>query len=232
MERHKRLLKCVEHLFIENSAKGTDGGRRISKLYVSAGQASALCYLMGCSSQKTTDYSDEYRNESPPSERNLDWEYWDRARDFWTCLAGARDFIPVRNALGQLVDSTPGNEDNQGLGGRGSEKLAILAKAWERYKDHPASAGAAFDNDDLGPNGVLCLSYSDLDDKGNKLPDGKIKLVDVADFYGIDCPQISSGDSTRTAASRTGPPDPPAPTREEIERATEEVLARRMAKAP
>lgn len=226
LERHKRLLKCVEHLFVENSAKGADGGRKISKLRLSPGQASALCYLMACSSQKTTEYSDEYRNESPPSEKGLDWSYWERAQDFWTCLAGARDFIPVRRALGLLVDSTPDKDDNQGLGGRLPEKLAIIAKAWERYKDHPASAGAAFDDDDLGPEGCLCLSYSDLDDKGNKLPDGQIKLLDVADFEGIDCPETSTA---KTKTSRRTDPDPPPPSPEEIERATREALQRRLA---
>ena len=230
LERHKRLLKCVEHLFVENSAKGADGGRKISKLRVSAGQASALCYLMGCGSQKTTEYSDEYRNESPPSEKNLDWEYWDRAQEFWVCLAGARDFMPVRRALGLLVESTPDSDANQGLGGRAPEKFAILAKAWERYKDHPTSAGSAFDDDDLAPDGVLCLSYSDLDDKGNKLPDGQIKLVDMADFYGIDCPE--SLGASKTKGSRQETPMLPPPSPEEIERATQEALRRRMAKAP
>ena len=226
LERHRRLLKCVEHIFIENSVKGADGGRKISKLRISAGHASALCYLMACGSEKTTEYSDEYRNESPPSEKNLDWTYWDRAQDFWTCLAGARDFIPVRRALGQLVDSSPGNEDNQGLGGRTPEKLAILAKAWERYKDHPASGGPAFDDSDLGQDGCLCLSYSDLDDKGNALPDGQIKLLDVADFYGIDCPD--TGSASKTKESRQSAPMPPPPTPEEIERLTQEALRRRM----
>lgn len=223
LERHKRLLKCVEHIFVENSAKGADGGRKISKLRISAGHAAALCYLMACGSQKTTDYSDEYRNESPPSERNLDWSYWDQALDFWTCLAGARDFIPVRMALGQLVDSTPDDENNQGLGGRMPEKLAILARAWERFKDHTSDKGPAFDNEDLAPDGQLCLTYTSVDSKGDPLPNGKIELVDIADFYGIDCPKRAAKDPFR------GQPEPPPPTKEEIERATEEALKRRQA---
>lgn len=223
LERHKRLLKCVEHLFVENSAKGADGGRKISKLRVSAGQASALCYLMGCGSEKTTEYSDEYRNESPPSEKNLDWSYWDRAQKFWVRLAGARDFTPVRRALGLLTDSTPDSGDNQGLGGRGPEKMAILAKAWGRYKDHSDGGGVitTFDDDDLAPDGALCLTYTTTDSKGDPLPNGKIDLVDVADFFGIDCPKHAAADPFR------GKPDPPAPSREDIERATEEALARR-----
>lgn len=221
LERHRRLLKCVEYLFIENSAKGDDGGRKISKLRLSAGHASALCYLMGCGSEKTTEYSDEYRNESPPSEKNLDWSYWDQAQDFWTCLAGARDFVWVRRALGRLVDSTPSNDSNQGLGGRAPEKLAILAKAWEIYKDHPASAGSPFCEDDLTQDGALWLTYTSVDGNGKPLPNGRVELVDVADFYGIDCPKKAASDPFR------GQPEPPAPTGDEYERLKEETLRRR-----
>ena len=216
LERHKRLLNCVTHLFKENSVAG---GRKISKLRLSPGVCSALCYLMGCGSAKTTDYSDEYRNQNPPMEKGLDWSTWDRAEKFWNLLASGKDFMPVRTALGLLVDSTP-DSDNQGLGGRGPEKLAILAKAWERWRDY--AAGPIFDNSDLAPGGALCLSYSDLDDKGNKLPDGQIKLLDVADFDGIDCPESVGKGPTSKAA-----PMPPAPSRAEIERATEEARARR-----
>lgn len=232
LERHKRLLKCVEHIFVENSAKGADGGRKISKLRLSAGHAAALCYLMGSAGPKTD--GDVYRNESPPSEKNLDWSYWDQAQDFWVCLAGDRDFMPVRTALGRLIDSTTTSGDNQGLGGRLPEKLAILAKAWEMYKDHPAGAGPAFNMEDLGPDGALCLSYSDLSAPsikgketigGNKLPDGQIRLLDVADFYGIDCPE-SIGAVGRQRRS-IDPPDPPPPSPEEIEKATQEALERR-----
>src|SRR5207244_4072881 len=125
------------------------------------------------------EYSDEYRNQEPPTERGLDWSLWDKAEEFWTLLAAGKDFIHVRTALNGLVDSAPGSEDNQGLGGRGPEKMAVLAKAWERWKDHPATGGPPFDKADLAPDGCLCLSYTDLNDKGNKLPDGAIKLLDM-----------------------------------------------------
>lgn len=232
LKRHKRLLKCVEHLFVENSAKGADGGRKISKLRLNPGHAGALHYLMGSAGPKTE--GDVYRNESPPSERDLDWSYWDKSQDFWTCLAGARDFMPVRMALGRLTDSTAGSDDNQGLGGRLPEKLAILAKAWEVYKDHPSSAGPAFTDEDLGPDGALCLSYTDLgpprilNDRtigGDKLPDGEIRLVDVADFSGIDCPESIGARARLLQAASL--PEPPPPTPEDIERLTREALMRR-----
>lgn len=221
LERHRRLMKCVEHLFIENKAQSNVGGRRITSLHVSAGDCAALCYLMGSSGPKTD--GDVYRNENPPSERNLDWSYWDRAREFWARLAGDRAFVPVRTALGRLIDSSPGDDFNQGLGGRRQEKFAILSKAWDRWKDLPESAGAPFTAGDIAPDGYLTLSYIDLDDQGNKMPDGQVKLLDSDDFNGIDCPE-SVG---RSRSSSRAAPMPPAPSHEEIEKATAEALERR-----
>ncbi len=234
LERHKRLLKCVEHLFTENRAS-VDGGRKIGKLRLSPGQCSALCYLMGSNQSDATvkklgdfDYGDVYRNESPPSERNLDWSYWDRAREFWARLGNDSDpgFDPVRVALRRLVDSEATSEENQGLGGRNDEKLAILAAAWDLFRDHNEALGVPFSDEDLEDGGALCLHYSDLDDKGNKLPPGEIKLIESADFHGIDSPQVTR----KSKVAGSGPPEPPAPTREEIEKAMEEAAKRRAGK--
>ena len=106
--------------------------RRISALSLSPGQCAAVCFLMGCSATPSGDeptdevHSDDYRNMCPPKEDVLNWSLWDRARSFWTGLAGDRGLIPVRTALNQLTISKPGNDDNQGLGGRIDEKLALL----------------------------------------------------------------------------------------------------------
>lgn len=232
LERHKRLLKCTEHIFDENGhSKGT--GRRITKLRLSPGQCAAIMFLQGSAGPKTD--GDFYRNETPPSEKNLDWSLYEKAEEFWTLLAGSRDFQIVRDALHRLADSTTLSEENrkenqiEGLGGRGPEKLAILAKAWERWLEWNGK-GALFDADDLLPNGALCLSYNGLDDQGNPLPPGpdgrpQLKLLDIADFYGIDCPQTSGG-----RLSRASEPEPAAPTREEIERLTEQARAARAQK--
>ena len=217
LERHKKLLKCVEHLFTLNR-KDSRGGRKISNLRLSPGMCSALMYIMGSSGPRTD--GDFYRNESPPSERCLDWSLWGKAEDFWRLLANTEHawFMQVRLALARLKDSSVQDDVNFGMGGRLGEKLALLANSWGRWKDHPEGAGYPFDEEDLAEGGILYLNYSDLDDKGNKLPDGQVKLLDPNDFYGIDCPDVLGSRETLN------------PTREEIERAQEEALARRTAK--
>ncbi len=210
LERHKRLLKCVEHIAVED-APGTEG-RRISGARISAGQAAALCYIMG-SSGPLTD-GDEYRNESPPSEKNLDWSLWDRARLFWAKFARDRGFMAVREAIGQLME-----DDAEGLGGRVKEKLAVLAAAWAVFRDGAES----FTRDDYQGDGCLVLHYVNVDHEGNPLPDGKRDLVEIADFYGIDSPQVIR---TR-AGNREAPPSQPIATPEEIRRAVEEASDRR-----
>ncbi len=232
LERHPRLLQCVEHLFKLNRATKS-GGRKISNLRLSPGQCAALMYVMGCSAVTPED-SDGYRNMDPaPSEKNdkgkdvLDWSYWDKAIEFWVHLAGSPSdlsFMQVRKALGQLITSDADSEDNKGMGGRLNEKLAILAKAWERWKDHPENAGPPFDNDDLiAPDGCLVLNYVDCDEKGVKYPDGQIGLVDIADFFGIDSPQVKS------INKRTAAPEPPPIqyTEEEMEKMKEDARMRR-----
>lgn len=224
LERHNRLLDCVVHIATEDrsSTKGAEG-RRITKLRLSAGVCSALCYLMGSAGPDTD--GDVYRNEMPPSEKNLDWSYWDKAREFWARVGGDNIFTQVRIALNNLVDSAPDNESNVGLGGRIGEKLAIISKAWEVWKDHTIST-PPFTNEDLEQDGTLYLSYTGVDAKGNKLPEGMVDLIDFADFMGIDCPE-SIGKSR--AESKEAPM--PKLSHDEISQAKIEADARRAEQA-
>ncbi len=220
LQRHNLLLDCVEHLFTENNTDGGEGGRKISKLHLQPGQMSALCYLMGSSGPDTD--GDVYRNpkDGPPSEKGLDWSHLERAKLFWSVLAGGKSFMTVREAITFLLSSSPTHPSNQGNGGTIPEKFAILSKAWEVYKDFPPESDEMpFTEEDLKPDGLFKLSYSDLDDKGNKLPDNQIKLLDEADFGGIDC--LDQDSKARKIAK--APPIPPIATREEIEKAKAEA---------
>ena len=224
LERHKKLLECTLHLFEENKTR-EGKGRGISKLRLQPGICSAIMFIQASSGPKTD--GDVYRNEEPaPSEKNLDWSMWDKADSFWTLLANTtpagKDFQQVRTAFHNLIDSEVFSDDNMGLGGNSKEKLAILCEAWGRWKDHPDTAGPPFDDGDLGEDGILSLVYSEFDDAGNPLPKGQIKLVNQADFNGIDWTE-SAGEVGSTKNAKMAPP----PTKEQIEKGLEEIHKQR-----
>ncbi len=223
LDRHASLLAAVEHLFAENNE---DDGRRVTRLRISPGQAAAIMYLMAASPTLPED-SDVYRNMEPPTEKGIDLGAWDRAEAFWSLLVGDLEWEPVREALNRLRETVPDGEANQGLGGRVQEKLAILAKAWERWKDHNPAAGPAFDDSDIAPGGFFELAYSDKDEQGRDLPPGQVALIDDNDFGGIDCPpSLSSGGGT-ARRQKDAAPEPPPPTPEALKKLYEEADERR-----
>ncbi len=210
VERHKKIIKCVEHLFQENTG---DRSKPISSLRLSPGMCSAICYLMGCSASD----GEEYRNGFPPQEKQLDWSRWELAKQFWATVGNVevKTLAHVRRALGRLMDSSAADEANQGLGGRAFEKLAVISRAWEAWV--ATSGDPKFTDADLAEGGRLYLTYRDhtYDPKTQetkKLPEGQVELVTRADFGGIDCPD------------EVGSPTPDAPkTQAELDAAAEEV---------
>lgn len=234
LKGHKRLLQCVEHIFRENSSKAEGGGRKISKLRLNAGMSAAICYMMGCSGPGTD--IDKYRSpkQGAPCEKGLDWSLWDRALEFWHRLAHDRQFKFVRDAITDLKETTPIGEGlDQGLGGRVEERLAILSKAWEVFHDHPDDTGPPFNEDDrTSEKGALRLHYSDLDDEGEPLPEGEVKLLDDIDFGGIYGPRDAR--LNRKKKAQQDPPMKDLPTEECIYGAgglAEQARARREQKA-
>lgn len=170
VDRHPKLLKCLEHIYIENSPKS---GRKLAELRLSAGVSTALLYLMGSSGERTD--GDVYRNGAPPQEKGknsgVDWAMMTRAKRFFAQLGGSKELEPVRVALAQLTDTGDADSEPTSLGGRASEKLAIMAKAWEVYK-----------------NGRFPCE-PDLELEYTKGEDGQLKLLSVADFGGLDVPE-------------------------------------------
>lgn len=139
VERHKKILDMVKHIFEENSQ------RALSVLKLSPGQCSAMAYLMGASS---TDI-DIYRNADPPCEEHITWDNWEKSQAFWVELAsGIREpgSLPkeVADAFALLCvgEST----------GTATEKISILCLAWEQYVQ------------DQAVSGMLDLEYHDKED--------------------------------------------------------------------
>jgi hypothetical protein len=119
LKRHPRLLDCVKHMFVQN----TD--RTISKLRLSPGQSAAMMYMMASSASD----ADAYRKGNPPSEKQLSWEYWKKAEEFWSLLAADDDqLVAVVRALHSLAD------ENSVHGTSHVRKLAVVTKAWRLFQ--------------------------------------------------------------------------------------------------
>jgi len=129
-ERHRKIYQAVKHVFEENA------GRGISVMKLSPGLCAALLYLQGSG---TSDAA-AYRSVRPPREKGLDWSLWDKAKEFWTELAKAGDekkkvrgsklHEAVKSGLTGLTD--PNDPDSNAA--RLSEKLIVLAKAWDLFR--------------------------------------------------------------------------------------------------
>jgi len=137
LDRHMKLLKCVEHIYTENGDEG-----RLSK-FLSVGYAAALCYMMSCSASSL----DKYTKADNPTEKLLTWDLWDDAEKFWTMLAaGAKELQHVREAIASLTAD----------GGTASvnESIAIIVKAWNAIttngKIKPSDLELVYDTDDDG----------------------------------------------------------------------------------
>lgn len=122
VDRHPRLVEAVEHLFIENNADG----KPITELKLSPGHCAALLYLMAASGSD----GDAYRRKDLRSEKVLDFSLWDKACEYFVHLANRDNggpLYPVREAIRALE-----NEDDL-VGGKTSERHAILLKGWSRF---------------------------------------------------------------------------------------------------
>jgi hypothetical protein len=110
VDRHPKLLNCVKHIMEEDGKE-----KRISS-FISPGTASALMYLMAAHSS-----SDKYGKTQVPSEADINFDYWDRAEDFWTVLATG-GVNSARPALAEIIES--------GLGGTADERMYLVTTLW------------------------------------------------------------------------------------------------------
>ena len=217
--RHPRLLRCIKHIQAEYAADWSVHNKRFG-----AGNAAALLYLMA---SRESD-GDMYRNADPPSEKKLDWTYWDRACEFWVLLCqGSAEVRAVWFALGALVDETTGEG-----GGTRAEKLAIILKGWSAF----AEGRAVKDTD-------VRLEYVTDDDGIRQLGEtpiaGGIDIGNPKEHAGgsnEDVPAPAEPTTADAEADSAGPATGD-PTPEEIEarkveerkRRAEEILKRREA---
>jgi len=117
LNRHDHVKKAVKTIWDIYKPSPQACGKRMAP-----GYASALLYLMGCSSSN----GDEYRAADTQSEKKLKWSSWERAVEFWEKLNDTEDgsLEPARKALAGLVE-----KDSLSVGSL-PERMAILIKAW------------------------------------------------------------------------------------------------------
>jgi hypothetical protein len=172
IERHRRLVKAVEHLADENEDNAVSG-----KLPL--GYAAGLLYLMGCSETDPGAYYDTPRDER--TEKVLSWKQWDAACDFWVLLAkGSPDVHEVKMALNGLDDPTSGRR------GSTSNKIAVLLKAWNEYVAGGALTAKNLElrfgpMDDNGVSPLLEVPTAGGIDRGPRGEAGEEEASDVAE---------------------------------------------------
>jgi hypothetical protein len=192
LERHKRMLKCIQHIHGINKANAVNP-RALSMLKLSPGECAAMLYLMGSAASDI----DDYRLCDPlPHEKKLKWEDMEVAEKFWTDLAESKPISkivddggdiskahPIRVALHKIVTA-----DDDEVGSDNTKRLAILTRAWACVRANEPVTEEALD---------LTACY--VEGKGESL-----LFVDKVTFGGIDCgPKVPKvGESGNTKESK------------------------------
>lgn len=159
LANHKRLLQCLENIYKLNQ------DRVLSLMQLSPGHCSTVLYLMGASK---TNF-DDYHSVIIPTEKKVNWDNWDRANKFWADLAETKSKLNkvISSALGKLENPLIPGQPPTTLGGRLSEKICIIAHAWELYLARKEITEEA-----------ITPAYATVD--------GRLILVDAINFGGID----------------------------------------------
>ena len=165
IQRHPKLLECVKHIHEEN---GKDGKL---KNYPSPGYAAALLYMMGSSTTlRENDEVSGYAQVDCPTEDLLDWSMWEKAREFWTELAGrATAFEQLRQVTANYLDSEESSYR--------AERLAVIIKAWWVYAEDMAITRSALDLDVVTKGGIKVLAETPT--VGEML--GDVAGIDIGD---------------------------------------------------
>jgi hypothetical protein len=152
-ELHPSIDKCVRYIFGENKE------RVLTKLLGSAGVCAGAMYLMAASDNS----GEKYREE--PRESRLKLNMRDKAEQFWA-------FLVKKSAQSQLIRDAIAKCADEGAGGTAVEKLCIIAKAWNNYKQGKK----------ITPETVKLVYVQD-----EKVPEvKKLDSESLPDFGGID----------------------------------------------
>lgn len=178
LDRHPKLLAAVKHIHEENQTGKDDDGRALPPSigqYVSPGYAAGILYLMAATKTDGAAYA-----TSGHTAKDCDLKSWDKAEEFWVALSqGVRGGLAaVCRAIGSLADP------DSGVGGKLSEKIAILTRAWAAFlatgKVTPKDVDIGGVSKDEETGDVEATGCYSIDE------DGVVKFDDDRTFGGID----------------------------------------------
>lgn len=193
LDRHPTIKDCVSEVFSNNRK------RELSKMMLSPGICSGAMYLMASARSDPDAYRHAVSEEEEKLEKELNWDLYDKAKEFWALLGTSAEFSHVRLVLKDLATNETAEE---GLGGRLNEKLAVLALAWQSFAEAP-------------PATVIHSNEVSLAGKYTKDGDGVKKLnAPEANFGGIDLGDIVKEKEGKASSE---------PTEEEVEAEKEKL---------
>ena len=112
LDKHPRILECVELVYIENVENS------LSR-YLSLGQLAGMVYLMGCSNTDPKDYKERLHESS------LDWSNWDSVNQFVCAMSADTKAVKgLKYALERVLADT---------GGSRAEQIAVLVEGWKQW---------------------------------------------------------------------------------------------------
>lgn len=201
LDRHPTIQDCVSEIFSCNK------DRDLSKMMLSPGICAGSMYLMGSAKSDPDAYRKAAREEVDKLEKELDWELFDKAKEFWALIGTSAEFSHVRTILKDLATN---ETEDEGLGGKVQEKLAVLALAWQAFAEAP-------------PATVIHSNQVSLTGKYIKTDDGVKKLnAPEANFGGIDLGDLIN--------EKEGKPTAGEATAEEVEAAKEVLKEEKLAR--
>jgi hypothetical protein len=151
LDRHPKLLACVRHIYEEDNNENKIGR------YFHRGYAAGAMYLMGsCNSDPHAYYLSD-----TPNEKALDWKYWEKAEKFFVELASLPDNKTLKAVHDYITKKAEEGADSNDL------RFAVLAKAWNAYKDDKPITAKTVD-----------LQFVSVD--------GRSELAEAVLFGGID----------------------------------------------
>ncbi len=140
VDTHKRIKDAVEIIYKLNHGEGNKGPVPLHLIttHIGQGVAAGLMFLMGAAKSDFHKYH-KRRESKEASQRYCNFDYWDRAKSFWTEFAAASKqykgdapkvspLLPVIAYLwAQRVDGRPADLD---------KRMAIIIKAWTSWLKH------------------------------------------------------------------------------------------------